>query len=126
MFHKPAAKPVLYIGVAVIVGLWLLRWTDVIDGWTFTLIGLPFFLLWGLFGEMAAGAAERSAAEPEPPAETMGLDQPFTTENRQALDSALGLSIADITRLTRPNGEPTGNGLGTATVVRTTTDEEVS
>lgn len=97
VFHKPGTRPVLFGGIALLTALWALRVLDVIDGWTFVLIALPFFLLWGLLGEIAAARNEVSIPGPRP--EAIGLDEPFTPADRKLIDARLGIPEGHAVRL---------------------------
>jgi branched-chain amino acid transport system permease protein len=105
VLRAPRNRPVLIGGLVLVVGVWTLRIVDVIDGWTFVLILLPFLLaLWPAIGaarlardhDAEGDAPGAEAATPgtdgeAPDPSWWGIDTPLGPAQRELLDEELGV-----------------------------------
>ncbi|MCU1397739.1 MAG: inner-rane translocator, partial [Acidimicrobiales bacterium] len=92
-------RSVLYAGMAVEVGLWLLALRHSIGNWTFALLTIALIVLLPRIAALVNPAAfagnpvvraKQRKGERETPLELLGLDRPFSPADLLMLDNALG------------------------------------
>ena len=76
--------------------LYVLSLTHVIGHWWFAILTIVLVLVLPIFGQMLApeafvGEEAVRARKAKPPLETLGVDTPFTDEDRAVLDEVLGV-----------------------------------
>jgi branched-subunit amino acid ABC-type transport system permease component len=89
LLKRKSNRTILILGSTGIVGVWLLRVVEVIDGWTFLLIGLPILLLMPVLGEANIRSEETVN---DFPLELAGIEYEMPIELVQELDEKIGLS----------------------------------
>ena len=97
-FRAMSKAPRVLIGAAVVEGLlYALTLGDVINNWYFIILSFVLLLLLPEVAKVVAPEAfvEEGAVEATPedemPLEYVGIDRPFTVEDRDFLDRGLGL-----------------------------------
>jgi hypothetical protein len=115
------AKVALALGVAVEGGIYLLAYTETISNWWFVGLTALMFLFWPAVGKVLQPGAfipeeEMARRRAEIPLEVVGVDVPYTVEQRGVLDRALGLPAPPPTRRlaglvpSQANGSANGHG----------------
>jgi hypothetical protein len=88
-------RPVLFAGIAVELGLWLLTWRDVIGRWPFAIATIALAVLLPRVAPAVDPALRApSATDDGGVLELLGIERPFTPADLHAIDTALGLEGA--------------------------------
>ncbi|HMC70551.1 MAG TPA: ABC transporter permease, partial [Mycobacteriales bacterium] len=90
------AKRILVGGAVVEALFYVLSLTHVIGHWTFAMLSIVLVLVLPIFGQMLApevyvGEEAVRAHRAKPSLDTIGVDTPFTDDDRVMLDQALGV-----------------------------------
>jgi branched-chain amino acid transport system permease protein len=92
------AKPVMYTVIGLQALIWFGCWRDVYNGWWFTIFStLNFLIVPPLVGAVLKAMATRKHQLPRPlAAELVGIDRPFTADDRHEMDHVLGLDAMPV------------------------------
>jgi hypothetical protein len=84
------------IGLQVLI--WGLTMGDVINNWHFVIFTAANLLLVPPVGGalLKSRAMKKAGVEPETPPELVGVDRPFTVQDRLAMEHALGLDAVAV------------------------------
>ena len=111
-------KPVMVGGIVATITLYLLAYSDAISNWWFIVGTTVIVLLLPAVGKAMAPAAfvDEAHAAPTPkapqiddmPLELVGLDRPFTVEDRDILDRELGIPAGPTPAVRAREEQPSG------------------
>jgi hypothetical protein len=85
-------KPVLFAGIAVELLVWALAFEHTINNWTFAIATALLVIALPRLGGALANRPALHAASDETPLELVGIDRPFTADDVDALDRAIGFA----------------------------------
>ena len=87
------SKPLMFTMIGLQVLVWALAWGDVINNWHFVIFTAAILLLVPPIGGaiLKSRAMKAAGVEPPMPAELIGIDRPFTEDDRVAMEHVLGL-----------------------------------
>ena len=84
----------------IIISVWLLRVSEVIDGWTFLLLSLPILLVSTLIADKKSNLAQTETRNWE----LLGLDAEISMKDEAFLDETLNLGFTKPQQISQVDG----------------------
>ena len=84
----------------IIISVWVLRVSEVIDGWTFLLLSLPILLVSTLIADKKSNLSQTETRNWE----LLGLDAEISMKDEAFLDEILNLGSTKPQRITEVDG----------------------
>jgi len=86
--------------VMIIISVWVLRVSEVIDGWTFLLLSLPILLVSTLIADKKSNLAQTETRNWE----LLGLDAEISIKDEAFLDETLNLGFTKPQQISQVDG----------------------
>ena len=97
---KRESRRILAIMVMIIISVWVLRVSEVIDGWTFLLLSLPILLVSTLIADKKSNLAQTESRNWE----LLGLDAEISMKDEAFLDETLNLGFTKPQQISQVDG----------------------
>ena len=97
---KRESRRTLAIMVIIIISVWVLRVSEVVDGWTFLLLSLPILLVSTLIADKKSNLAQTETRNWE----LLGLDAEISMKDEAFLDETLNLGFTKPQQISQVDG----------------------